>query len=521
MRLSLIKPIILVVLLIITPSLLITVFQLNSISQQEKAFEEIYQRQLTSVVFSINMYADDVVNRWVADVAEEYKNRDGLDEASMKNFVEKQQLVKGLVFNQYSAGKLHQERLTYGKLKENLVNELVDSCTANINKIDRLFTYLGSDYQKILVFDAEEDVSTHMLAFVLINQRNEKVVCAMFVDTERFILDVLVPRIQAVAMKDVAIGLLHSQSRRLIYANQKEVEFGKNDIGQDFWQLPSYSICLKPLGNSIQAVLKERSRNNLLVLIVVDFILLLGGVLTYVNVKKQLQLAKIKSDFVSNVSHEIRTPLSLISMYAESLQLNRVKGQDKLQRSYTVIYREARRLTGIVNNILNFSKIESGKRKFEMKSFDINKNVNTVTERYEDSLKSDQINWVINTNDSIPYVLGDTEAIDEALANLIDNAIKYSGDNKKIEVSTGMVDDMVWVEVKDNGIGIPKKEQKLIFKQFHRVTEGNLAHKAKGSGLGLNIVKQIIDAHKGKILLDSEPGKGSSFRIYLPMDKSK
>lgn len=507
-------------LLIVMPSLLITVFQMNSIDQQEQAFEEIYQRQLTSVIFSINMYADDVVNRWVAEVSDQVDDVGGVDSFDFKALTNQQGLITGVLLQSYEEDSLNERKIILGNITNDLANEVVDSCSQNLKKVEKLFVYLESNYQKVMVFEIK-GARTHALVFALKNHKGENMIGAIMVDSDRFIQDVLGPRIQSVALQDVAIGLKHRQSRNITYSNTKDIRYTSDDINQTFWQLPSYALYLKPLGDSADTIIKKRSKNNLFILAIVDFVLLLGGVLTYLNIKKQLQLAKIKSDFVSNVSHEIRTPLALISMYAESLQLNRVKGEEKLQRSYGIIFREANRLTGIVNNILNFSKMESGRRKYVLDTFDLNKHVTAVADRYRDSIKNVDVEIILTLEKELDNVWGDKEAIDEALANLIENAIKYGKGDKKVEIATGLLDNMLWMEVKDNGIGIPEKEQKLIFKQFYRVTVGNLAHQAKGSGLGLNIVKQIVDAHKGKITVDSEVGKGSSFRIYLPMDNKK
>ncbi|WP_075590495.1 sensor histidine kinase [Labilibacter marinus] len=504
-------------LLIVMPSLLITVFQMNSIDQQEQAFEEIYKRQLTSVIFSINMYADDVVNRWVAEVSDQVDDLDGINNFDLKALTNQQNLIVGVLLQHFKGDSIHEKKYKLGDIPDELAKQVVDSCTANLKNIERLFIYLESNYRKVMVFEAKGVRSKHALVFALKNHKGENLIGAILVDSESFVQDVLAPRIQSVALQDVAIGLKERGSENIIYSNTKDITYTSDDINETFWQLPSYALYLKPLGDSTDAILEKRSRNNLFILAIVDFVLLLGGVLTYFNIKKQLQLAKIKSDFVSNVSHEIRTPLALISMYAESLQLNRVKGEDKLQRSYGIIFREANRLTGIVNNILNFSKMESGKRKYTFDTFNLNNNVIAVADRYGDSIKNTNVEFIMTLNEELDNVWGDKEAIDEAIANLIENAIKYGKGDKKVELATGLIDNMCWVEVKDNGIGIPAKEQKLIFKQFYRVTLGNLAHQAKGSGLGLNIVKQIVDAHKGKIVVDSEVGKGSRFRIYLPL----
>ncbi len=514
MKYRLFRPFVLIVLLIVLPSTIITIYQLNSINQQEEAFEDVYQRQLKSVLFSLNMYSDDVVHQWVSRVSIYIEEGNSKTDSVLNTFLKNYSQIQGIFIQEIQGG----QNSKFGTLNSSLINSIQTTFKEDSIKINRLFGYLENNYRKVLVLNTKDEEGTSILTFALVKDEGKKYVGALVLDARNFIVDMLAPRIQSVVLEDIAIGLMDDKEQKLIYTNNKETEFSSTDINEQIWQLPHYSIFLKPLGDSAHALIKKRSSNNLLLLVIVDFILILGGVLIYKNIKKQLQLAKIKSDFVSNVSHEIRTPLSLISLYAESLSLNRVLREEKLKYSYQVIYRESLRLTKIVNNILNFSKMESGKRKFTFHSFDLNKTIRQIIVRYKDDVENNYVDFIINPQVNIPQVIGDKEAIDEVLINLIDNAIKYSNDNKKVELSTGLLDKQVWFEVRDNGIGIPIKEQSLIFNQFYRVTKGDLAHQAKGSGLGLNIVKQIVDAHRGKIFVDSELGKGSSFKVYLPVD---
>lgn len=515
-----IKPIAMVLLLIVVPTALLTVFQLGSLNQQEDAFERIYERQLKSVILSLNMYADDVVGQWVSKVSYLWQDKKGVN-TEIVEFLQANPQIQGAVLYAFSEETGLSDQLVLGNISSDIASQVLDSCNANQNNILRLFTYLQSNYQKVISFSLAKAPESGVFVFAMVNSQGDRWVGAVIVHSEKFLIDILVPRIQSVAQQDMAIAVKSTRDGSVLYANDKITEFNNDDIHEKLWQLPHYSIYLKPLGNTAEALIKKRSRNNLGLLMVVDLMLLLGAILIYRNVRKQLHLAKIKADFVSNVSHEIRTPLALISMYAESLQLNRVRGEDKLQRCYHIIYREARRLSAIVNNILNFSKMESGKRKFTFDAFDLNENIRAVVARYQYEMQTDEVEFVVNTDNKVPEVWGDKVAIDEAMANLIDNAIKYSQEEKRVEISTGVEADVVWIEVKDRGIGIPRKEQALIFDQFYRVTEGNLAQQAKGSGLGLNIVKNIAEAHKGSITVQSEPGKGSAFRIYLPRTKER
>jgi two-component system phosphate regulon sensor histidine kinase PhoR len=248
-----------------------------------------------------------------------------------------------------------------------------------------------------------------------------------------------------------------------------------------------------------------------------DIILLFGAWLIFRNVKKQVELSQLKSDFVSSVSHEIRTPLALITIYIETLEMGRVKDAAKIREYYTIILNETTRLSGIVNRILNFSQIESNKRKYSFAEDDINEIVENAALSFRYSIENKGFSYSFLPGKDLPALSVDREAITDALVNLVDNAMKYSADIKEIAVRTGMSEKYVYVEVEDHGIGISEKNQKYIFDKFYRVTEMNLANKVKGSGLGLAIVKHIVDAHNGRIYVQSKPGTGSLFRLSFPV----
>jgi two-component system phosphate regulon sensor histidine kinase PhoR len=250
-----------------------------------------------------------------------------------------------------------------------------------------------------------------------------------------------------------------------------------------------------------------------------DLVLISGTWLIFRNVKRQVELSQMKSDFVSSVSHEIRTPLALISMYIETLEMGRVKEPSKVKEYYNVILNETSRLSGMVNRILSFSQIESQKRKYSFSAVEINEVVEQSTLTFRYSLDSKGFVFSFEPGNDLPEILADREAIADAFVNLVDNAIKYSAERKEIIVRTGMSDNYVYIEVEDHGIGIPEKSQKYIFDKFYRVTETNLANRVKGSGLGLAIVKNIMDVHKGIAFVRSTPGEGSLFRLSFPIKK--
>jgi two-component system phosphate regulon sensor histidine kinase PhoR len=250
-----------------------------------------------------------------------------------------------------------------------------------------------------------------------------------------------------------------------------------------------------------------------------DLILIAGAWFVYRTVRHEVELAQLKSDFVSNVSHELRTPLSLIRMFGETLQMKRLTSEEKKQEYYDTIVHETERLTRLVNNILNFSRMEAGKKEYHLVQTNLNGIVENVLKSYESHLTQHGFVVASELDRQLPDVITDTESISEALLNIIDNAVKYSDKDKSITISTGTADGMTFVEVQDHGIGIDPHHQKRIFEKFYRVSSG-LVHNTKGSGLGLTLVKHIVDAHKGTVTVKSEPGKGSTFRLSFPIQSN-
>ena len=246
--------------------------------------------------------------------------------------------------------------------------------------------------------------------------------------------------------------------------------------------------------------------------------LLAGGIwLTYRNVSKEMALAKLKSDFVANVSHELRTPLSLIRLYAETLEMGRLSGPEKHQEYFRIIRKESERLSALINNILDFSRIEAGKKEYSLRETDLAELVRNTLESYRFQIEQNGFTLEEKIGDDLPPVHVDREAIARSLLNLINNALKYSQDEKYLGVNLYRANGSVKLEVIDRGIGIPRSEQPKIFEKFYRVGDP-LVHNTKGSGLGLALVRHIVLAHGGEIGVESGAGKGSKFTITLPLN---
>jgi signal transduction histidine kinase len=247
-------------------------------------------------------------------------------------------------------------------------------------------------------------------------------------------------------------------------------------------------------------------------------VVLMGGMaLALRTASREMKLSQMKGDFVSNVSHELRTPLASIRVFGEFLKLGRAATPDKVREYGEYIETESRRLTRLINNILDFSKIESGRKTYQFRPADISEVVEETLKTFEVRLRNS--GFVIHLErpeGPLPPVMIDGDAIGQALSNLLDNAAKYSNGAREIGVRLRREEDWIVIAVKDSGIGISKEEQKKIFERFHRVSTG-LVHDVKGSGLGLSIVSHIVEAHRGKVTVESEPGAGSTFSIRLPI----
>jgi len=281
---------------------------------------------------------------------------------------------------------------------------------------------------------------------------------------------------------------------------------------------PDLSLAIKLRGTTLAALGDRFVHTSFLILGALS--LLLGGGIfwTYRNVSKEMALARLKSDFVSNVSHELRTPLSLIRLYAETLEMGRVTTPEKHREYYQIIRKESERLSGLINNILDFSRIEAGRKEYDFRETDMCELVHNTLDSYRYQIEQNGFTFEEKV-DPVPPMRVDREAIARSLLNLVNNALKYSQDRKFIGVNLYRENGNVNLEVVDHGIGIPPQEQQKIFEKFYRVGDP-LVHNTKGSGLGLSLVRHIVEAHGGQVAVDSTPGEGSKFTIKLPLDSS-
>jgi signal transduction histidine kinase len=246
--------------------------------------------------------------------------------------------------------------------------------------------------------------------------------------------------------------------------------------------------------------------------------LVLGIGVFYVSraAAREVRLAELKSNFVSSVSHDLKTPLALIQLFAETLELGRLKSTERAMEYYRIINSEARKLTRLIDNILDFSKMEAGLRPYKVGMQDLG----TLTERVLGALasqfKQNQFQVRFERAGAVPPVLIDADAVEQAIENLLTNAMKYSGESRDILVRVGSEEGLACVSVTDHGIGIPRSQQRKIFRKFYRI-EADAVTGPQGCGLGLAIVDHTMRGHGGHVRVESEPDRGSTFTLCFPI----
>jgi signal transduction histidine kinase len=318
--------------------------------------------------------------------------------------------------------------------------------------------------------------------------------------------------------KNHVVMMIHPKNESMPLAASAGWDGGYPEVERNMeGAFPKLTLAIKLHGTTLAALEQHFVRTDFMVLAGISLLLAGGIVLTHRNIAREMALARLKSDFVSNVSHELRTPLSLIRLYAETLEMGRLKTPEKCQEYYSIIRKESERLTALINNILDFSRIEAGRKEYDFRETDMRELVHNTLESYRYQIEQHGFAYEEKIADDVPALRVDREAVARSLLNLVNNALKYSQDQKFIGVNLFRDNGAVKLEVVDHGIGIPLNEQSKIFEKFYRVGDP-LVHNTKGSGLGLALVRHIAKAHGGDVAVDSVPGRGSRFTITLPVN---
>ncbi len=243
--------------------------------------------------------------------------------------------------------------------------------------------------------------------------------------------------------------------------------------------------------------------------------LVTGSVIALVWLRREARLSRLQTDFVSKISHELKTPLTSIRLFAEMLNGEKADARDR-SLCLEGIVRESDRLNQQIERLLAWGRMEAGQRRFERETFDCGELVEEAVAAFVGSAQGQDIPLRLKISEPRSLIQGDRPALIDALLNLLSNAAKYSSADKRIFVDTKTDGRLLRISVRDHGVGIPKPEHRRIFQKFYRVDE-RLSSAAEGTGLGLAIVQHIVQAHDGRVEVESEPGQGSTFTLTFPI----
>lgn len=502
------------IILILLPALFYTGYELNSVSAREQIMADIYARQLDAILFSVNQYAWDVVSSWANRLEQVIRD----DESNFETFLGSNQAIRALFF----ADSLLRQvdvvvREDDGALASGLSRQLERRLRKHAPLLRRLRRMKRAGYRKIESLpDSSQGRASQQnltLLFVPDDLGSGVHVAGFLLDTPRFLVDQLQPKLDELSGEQFILGVFSAGSEQPVFATDL---LSSSAVRQKrkLWLFPDYFLGIRLKGETIQELAQKRFRRSLYLMGILDAMLLAGAWVVYRGIRKEMELAQMKSDFVSNVSHQLKTPLALIRMFSESLDMNRVPGESKRREYIKIINKETERLTHLVNNLLNFSRMEAGRKSVHLSRVDLNGVVSEVLRRYAFHFQENGFEVQTELEDGLEEIHAEDEAVAEAFINLIDNAMKYCGTVKSIGVKTGAEDGFVFLEVADRGVGIERSEQQKIFEKFYRGERGNV-HNTKGSGLGLTLVKHIMEAHGGFVSVESRPGEGSRFRLHF------
>lgn len=531
---ALYKLLIITILVLFIPIFSYTALQFLQSDKNQELVQSIYDRQLDSILFSINQHCWDVFSTWLSEISNmsinAYKQHSlsNINSALME-YVENETVISGVflritpdLFYSYMNPSYYESFNKHDLRYQS--NRLIDQKRSVLN---RLIQLAREGYVRPIAIQLDTlqgfRNSQSLLLFPIVNNifpLNNAAFSGILIDNEIFIKEIVARRFSAMSEGDFIFAVEEPDKNEFLYLSSDSSPQHKFEKSTPLWILPHLELKIKLSGTTLGEISKRQTHLNLFLLVIVNILLIVGLVYLLHNTYKEMELARMKTNFVANVSHELRTPISLIRMYAETLEMGRIKDPPKLKKYYKTILSETDRLSKLINNILDFSKIESNKKTFQMTDTDMKALLEKALDIYHHHLQKNNFELDVHIEENLPVLKVDAEAITQAVVNLIDNAIKYSDKDKKISINLYEKDGKIILSVKDSGIGIPETDQEKIFEKFYRVGSSTV-HNTKGSGLGLSLVKHIMDVHNGKIELFSKTGKGSTFSLIFFIESNR
>ena len=469
----------------------------------------------SSLQTSLDLYKDILHMSWPLREAQ-FKTYAALVEDAISDILSENQLNLSLKeykeeFKQYK--NLHQERLeqwlVIKDIRQNIIPELRGR--------QALSTYQAIPHQ----YHKTINERTFLLSFVQIPDSSETRPVGLLgaKAREQYLIEHVIPdAIENTQFRNASNVVISHLSGKILLGQRNASE--NPPTTTEFFEdnFPPWKIEIFRSGAEALGAMDIKRSFYFWTIITLVVVLISGAVLISRTIAHEMAVLKLKSDFVSSVSHEFKSPLTSIKALAERLRDGKVKDSNRMKQYFSVITQDVDRLTQLVRNILDFSKIEEGKKEYEFVETDMAQLVTQQIESFKRSEYAKGYEIQTRISEDIPHLDVDKEAFSQALNNLLDNAAKFSSDRKEIKVYLKKDDTNVFIEVRDWGIGIPPHELDKIFDKFYQGRNTNL-QSVKGTGLGLTLVKHMVEAHGGRIAVESRVGEGSTFSIILPTQR--
>ncbi len=503
---------------LLVPVFLYTAFQLIQRGREEDLIRSIYERQLESLLFSVNQHCWDSVRAMESELAA------GLEAPEGRNSLDRFFFRHPVAVGAFAAGSGGAGiRIWWnggpedasGTPRPDAGRCILEALRPEQAELDKRTDRAREGYTKPLTipWPGDDGRPLSLLFFPSVSDRRTGF-HGFILDDGQFAVEVVGRKFTEMDEADLVFGVRRRESGALLTRTQDAgaVSFEKNE---PLWVLPHLDLVTAIRGKTIAEISRVRTRVNLAFLALVNVILILGSAALIRNMTREIRLAQMKTDFVASVSHDLRTPLSLIRMYAETLELGRVRGEDRKREYHRTIVAEASRLTRLINNILDFSRMESKRKEFRPVRTRLQPVAAEVAGMYEFHMKQMNATLNLDVDPDVPEIDADPEMVTQALVNLIDNAVKFSPEPKWIRVALSHDASGALLSVEDRGPGIPEAEQKRVFDKFYRVGRAG-SGAPHGSGLGLSLVKHVMNLHRGQVRLRSRTGEGSLFTLVFP-----
>jgi two-component system phosphate regulon sensor histidine kinase PhoR len=376
---------------------------------------------------------------------------------------------------------------------------------------------LGDEPQEQLrhLHESREDRS-YLLSYWQRQARGRRFLVVAWHDVARIVHNTM-PQLYPERDSQSRVNVVDSEGRIVFGPPLGEGEF---TVGRAF-QTTLYKWRLNVALTSAKELAAGATRRRMIetVLTVLAALVVIAGVLVIlVAVNRERKLSELKSELVANVSHELKTPLSLVRMFSEMLYSGRVESEEKRRQYLQILVSESERLGGLIENVLDFARVERGRTAFELKPAALSLPVGNAVELTRARAEHEHIELRFDAGDALPEAVIDERAIEVAALNLIDNAIKYASSGGKVEVSLSRRGSKLVVCVADRGPGIPAGDRRRIFERFVR---GKQVGSTRGSGIGLALVYQIARAHGGDAWVEPNTPSGSRFLFTVSIAKSR